>query len=85
MIQFDDQLDPALQASIYLISELSQLTGRLALTHASEPSAIHKIPESLDLVRSRVLNERKQVNTFDIECLSIRKFEVRKELFRKLK
>jgi hypothetical protein len=60
---------------------MSQLTDRPAPSHASEPSAVHKIADSLDLVRrSRVLNKRKQVNTFDIERLSIRKFDMRKEL-----
>ena len=67
----------------YHSSQLTALTSRPTLTHANEPSAIHKVGKSLDPVRGQVLNERKQVNAFDIECLPIRKFDMRKELFRK--
>jgi hypothetical protein len=62
-------------------SSLARACRLPALTHASKPSAVHKVAESLDLVTSQVLNKRKQVNTFDIECLSVRKFDMYKELF----
>jgi hypothetical protein len=77
MIQFDDRGPGHLQ---YLTSELCH-NSSLAATHTSEPSAVHKIADRLDLVTSRELNKRKQVNTFDIERLSIRKFDMHKELF----
>jgi hypothetical protein len=60
---------------------VSQLAVRPARSHTSEPSAVYKVADSFDLVRrSRVLNKRKQVNAFDIKCLSIRKFDMREEL-----
>jgi hypothetical protein len=69
--------------SIYLFPDelsISQLP-----TQGSEGSGVHKIVDGLDLVGRQVLDERELVNALDIECPSVRKLDMQKELQKRKK